>query len=104
MGPPQGFSVIKEYCKMSLKDIVEDTNTQVGRVFDLFIECLIVFSLITFSIETLPNLSQNTRFWLYVSEVITVSIFTIEYALRIIVANHKLRFLFSYYWIFANSG
>ena len=95
--PTHNFSMIAEYRLMSLKDIVEDTNTQAGRVFDLFIECLIVFSLITFSIETLPNLSENLRFWLYAFEVVTVSIFTIEYALRIIVADHKLRFLFSFY-------
>ena len=82
---------------MNLKTIVEDTETKPGRIFDLSIQGLIVFSLITFSIETLPNLSQTARFWLRTCEIVTVSIFTIEYALRLIVADNKLRFIFSFY-------
>ncbi len=82
---------------MNLKTLVEETETTSGRIFDLSIQGLIVFSLITFSIETLPNLSQTARVWLRTSEIVTVSIFTIEYALRVIVADNKLRFIFSFY-------
>lgn len=82
---------------MSLKTIVESTETKAGRIFDLSIQGLVVFSLITFSIETLPNLSQTARFWLRTCEIVTVSIFTIEYALRVTVADNKLRFIFSFY-------
>ena len=84
---------------MNLKTIVEDTDTKPGRIFDLSIQALIVFSLITFSIETLPNMSQTARFWLRTCEIVTVSIFTIEYALRIIVADNKLRLIFSFYGV-----
>ncbi len=54
-------------------------------------------SLVTFSIETLPDLSETTRYWLYLAEVLTVSIFTIEYALRILVADNRRRFITSFY-------
>lgn len=82
---------------MSLKKIVEGTDTRAGRAFDLVIEGLILLSLVGFSLETLPNLSKEARFWLYVVEVVTVAIFTIEYGLRILVADHRLRFVFSFY-------
>lgn len=82
---------------IKLKTVIEDTDSRAGRTFDLCIQALIVFSLITFSIETLPNLGTATRYWLRVCEVVTVSIFTIEYALRILVADNRLKFIFSFY-------
>lgn len=80
-----------------LKRIVEQNDTRWGRVFDLFILSLVVLSLVTFSIETLPNLSRTARHWLYVTEVITVAVFTAEYMLRLFVADQKVRFVFSFF-------
>jgi voltage-gated potassium channel len=77
---------------MNLKKTIED-----GKTFNLVIQVLILVSLISFCIETLPELSDRTGNWLYVVEVITVSIFTIEYGLRILVADNRLRFVTSFY-------
>ena len=81
----------------TLKRIIENTDTTRGRLFDLVIQSLIVLSLVTFSIETLPNLSDSTHRWLRYVEIGTVTIFTIEYVLRIVVADRKLGFIFSFY-------
>jgi voltage-gated potassium channel len=83
--------------KKKIKQIVEDTDTTAGRIFDLFIQFLIVLSLVSFSIETLPDLSASTKRILWIDEVIVVVIFTIEYLLRIFVADRKLKFIFSFY-------
>jgi voltage-gated potassium channel len=82
---------------MNLKRLIEETDTKVGRALDLFIQSLIIFSLISFSIETLPDLSEGTKRILRISETIIVAIFTIEYLLRLVVADRKLRFIFSFY-------
>jgi voltage-gated potassium channel len=82
---------------MSLKKIVEEADTRAGKTFAIFIQALIVISLVSFSIETLPDLGERTSFWLYVVEVVTVSLFTIEYGLRILVADNRLRFVTSFY-------
>ena len=82
---------------MTLEKIVEDTDTRAGRAFDLVVEALILVSLVSFSLETLPHLSKEWRFWLYVVEAVTVALFTVEYALRILVADQRLRFIFSLY-------
>ncbi len=82
---------------MILKQLVEDTDTRAGRIFDWTVQGFIVVSLISFCVETLPNLSPDTRLWLYVIEVVTVAIFTLEYCLRILVADNRLRFIFSFY-------
>lgn len=84
---------------VNLKRIIEDTRSPAGKAFDIFIQGLIVLSIITFSIETLPNISQNTRSILRLMEVTSVFIFTIEYFLRIIVADKKYKFIFSFYGI-----
>ncbi len=83
----------------ALKRIIENNDTKRGRVFDLIIQALIVLSLVTFSIETLPNLSDASRHWLRQIEIATVAIFTIEYTLRLIVADRKLGFIFSFFGI-----
>ena len=81
------------------KQVIEQNDTGLGKWFDIFIQCLILLSLITFSMETLPDLSEETRRVLRVIEVITVIIFTIEYILRIIVSDRKLKFVFSFFGI-----
>ena len=82
-----------------IKAMLEQPETPAGRRFALVIQALIVFSLISFSIETLPNLSPETRQWLRIAEIVTVAIFTIEYVLRVAVADRRLGFVFSFYGI-----
>jgi voltage-gated potassium channel len=82
-----------------LKRMVEQHDTPSGRIFDLVIQLLIVLSLIAFTIETLPDLTPGVRRALEVIEIVTVAIFTIEYLLRIFVADNKLAFVTSFFGI-----
>ena len=82
---------------MQIKQIIENNDTVPGKVFDLFIQALIILSLVSFSIETLPDLSENAKLILRITETITVIIFSIEYLLRLFVADKKLKFVFSFY-------
>jgi voltage-gated potassium channel len=82
-----------------LRRMVEENDTRRGRAFDLVIQALIVVSLVTFAVETLPDLSARAQWWLRAVEIVTVVLFTIEYLLRIVVAERKLKFIFSFYGI-----
>ncbi|PHR26133.1 MAG: voltage-gated potassium channel [Desulfotalea sp.] len=82
-----------------IKQIIERTDTKQGKVFDVSIQILIVLSLISFSVETLPDLAQDTRELLRKFEVFTVVVFTVEYLLRIIVASNRRAFCFSFFGI-----
>ena len=82
---------------MKIKRIVEETDTTPGKIFDIFIQSLIVLSLISFSIDTLPDLSENIKRLLKITEAIVVVIFTVEYLLRLFIADKKLQFVFSFY-------
>ena len=82
-----------------LKRIIEDNDTAAGRAFDWVIQVLIIISLVSFSLETLPGLSITAQRILWYIQVITVIIFTVEYFLRILVADNKLKYIFSFYGI-----
>jgi voltage-gated potassium channel len=81
---------------MDIKSIVEQSDTTAGKVFDLTIQALIVVSLVSFSIETLPDLSEGTRRLLRLIEVGTVALFTAEYLVRLVVSDRPLLFVFSW--------
>jgi voltage-gated potassium channel len=80
-----------------LKNFIENDNTKAGRYFDIFIQILIVISLVTFAFETLPDLDKGERKFLRILETVIVVVFTVEYVLRIIVSDNKLKFIFSFY-------
>ncbi|MEJ2609347.1 MAG: ion transporter [Candidatus Thiodiazotropha sp.] len=82
---------------INIKDIVERNDTRSGRAFDFFIQGLIFLSIITFSIETLPNLVAGKRELLRAVETIIVILFTLEYLIRIYVSNSKISYIFSFY-------
>jgi voltage-gated potassium channel len=82
---------------MDLKRIAEKNDTKPGKAFDICIQALIVISLVTFSLETLPDLSIESRMILRSIEITTVLIFSIEYLLRLLVADKKRKFVFSFY-------
>ena len=85
--------------KQYIKSIVEINDNKLSRYFAFFIQALILLSIITFSIETIPNLEPQTRTILQSIEVFSVVVFTIEYFLRIYVADSKPRFVFSFFGI-----
>lgn len=82
---------------MNLRKIVEENDTPAGKAFDLTVQGLIVVSLVSFTLETLPNLTPDTRSILSAVELVTVLIFTVEYLLRLLVADRKLKFVFSFF-------
>jgi voltage-gated potassium channel len=85
--------------KAYLKSIIDSDDSKLGRYFSLFIQGLIFLSILLFSVETLPDLKPETRTILYSIDVFCVIVFTIEYVLRIYVADSKPKFIFSFFGI-----
>lgn len=83
--------------KCRLQIIIEKNETRAGYIFHGVIIVFILLSLLSFSIETLPNLDDSTVKLLNYFETISVSIFTLEYVLRIYIAERKWRFVFSFF-------
>lgn len=81
----------------ALKQIIEESDTPLGKTFDLSIQAIIVLSLISFSIETLPNLPAHVVEILWAFEVFSVGVFSVEYVLRVWVAKPKRAYIFSFF-------
>ena len=75
------------------------TVSQAKKSFDSLSMLLIVFSLVCFSIETLPDLPPSVRAFLATSEAIITIMFTGEYILRIATSTKRLSYIFSFYGI-----
>lgn len=82
-----------------IKKTVDSTDHIAGKIFTSVVQVLIIVSLITFSIDTLPDLSLEVKYLLHIVEVITVGIFTVEYVLRLVISERKLKFIFSFYGV-----
>jgi voltage-gated potassium channel len=67
-----------------------------GAQMENFLQLVIVYSIITLTIETLPDLTINQRRFFEISEVVCVSIFSVEYLVRLFKSNDKLKFVFSF--------
>lgn len=82
-----------------LKQIIESSDTSAGRVFDLTIQFLIIVSLISFSVETIPGLSGIQLSVLSYIETFCVLVFTVEYISRIVVASNRIGFITSFFGV-----
>jgi voltage-gated potassium channel len=83
--------------KEAIRKMLQNTDHISGKIFIFTVQSLIIISLITFSIDTLPDLSLELKKILHIIEVLTVGIFTLEYVLRLIISERKLKFIFSFY-------
>lgn len=82
---------------MDISAVIQRNDTAPGRAFDFLVQALILFSIVTFSVGTLPNLSPGVRQLLALSELIIVVFFTLEYTARIWFSNNKLAYIFSFF-------
>ena len=84
---------------MNITEIVQHSDTTPGRIFDWAVIGLIVASISTITLDTLPDLSLAARAMIDVSEVIIVGLFILEYCLRVATATRKSGHIFSFFGI-----
>lgn len=66
-----------------------------ARVAERIIEALIIYSIVTMALETMPELSAYQRFF-QVSETVVVAIFTVEYLVRWLASKNRARYPFTF--------
>lgn len=85
--------------KEKVSKVVLERDSKAGVWFDYIVQLLIIVSIVSFTIETLPNLTKEQKSALNLIEVTCVILFSAEYVLRVILAKNKLRFIFSFFGI-----
>jgi voltage-gated potassium channel len=71
----------------------------VSKRFEILVQILIVFSIIAFAVETLPDISPALRHALEWMERICIFVFVVEYLLRLGFAEKRMKFVFSFFGV-----
>jgi len=97
---PRSYASKEKNCKGRLWDFVDAPSSSPGaQVFSIFIMALILFSVVTFCLETLPQFHQkNVEVW-FALESFCIAIFTLEFILRIASTPDKCKFMYDAYTI-----
>lgn len=89
---------IKDW-KYKLHEIIYGTHTPAGKIFDIALLVVIVYSVIVVMLESIPSFDEKFHNFLNISEWIVTILFTIEYILRIICIKSPKRYIFSFFGI-----
>jgi sigma-B regulation protein RsbU (phosphoserine phosphatase) len=79
-----------------LAQVLVESRGPYARAFENLILALVIFSIASIGVESIPGLPEWATRALHVAEIAVVAIFTFEYLLRIVAARDKFAFIFSY--------
>ncbi len=85
--------------KYKLHEVIYGTHTRAGKLFDIVLLVVIVYSVIIVMLESIPSFDSKYHRFLNFSEWVVTILFTIEYILRIICINRPRRYIFSFFGI-----
>lgn len=85
--------------KSKLHEIIYEADTPAGKLFDVVLLILIIFSVILVILESVSFIREAFAGILDQLEWIITALFTIEYVARIAVVKKPLRYIFSFYGI-----
>ncbi len=82
-----------------IQRIIWESDTRAGRAFDTVVLTVIVGGLAVEGVATLEGLSPRTGQVLFLASTAVTSLFVIEYALRLVTAPKRWRYMTSFYGI-----
>ncbi|MGI9547416.1 MAG: ion transporter [Flavobacteriaceae bacterium] len=85
--------------RTKLHEIIYGTHTRSGKLFDIILLIVIVYSVIIVMLESVPRFDDKYHKFLNISEWIVTILFTIEYIVRIICIKRPRNYIFSFFGI-----
>ncbi|MBT8281751.1 MAG: ion transporter [Muriicola sp.] len=85
--------------KSKLHEIIYGTHTPAGKMFDIVLLVVIVYSVIIVMLESDSRFDEKYHGFLNISEWIVTILFTIEYFLRIICIKSPKKYVFSFFGV-----
>ena len=82
--------------KQRLHEIIYESNTPAGKIFDVSLLLLIIASIIIVILDSSKQMHAEYGEIFYVLEWIFTIVFTIEYILRLLTIKRPLRYVFSF--------
>lgn len=85
--------------KLKLYEIIFESDTPVGKAFDIGLLACIILSVAIVLLESVQQVKVSWGVWLVASEWIFTILFTIEYMARLWVVMNKRSYIFSFFGI-----
>jgi len=85
--------------KRKIHEIIYEADTPMGKLFDIILFVIIIFSVILIMLESVKAIDAEYHEILFVLEWIVTIFFTIEYIARIISIKKPSHYIFSFYGI-----
>lgn len=85
--------------RIKLYNIIYEADTPLGKLFDVVLLVLIVFSIILVMMESVSSINIKYHDQFYIAEWVITVFFSIEYILRTITIDKPRKYIFSFYGI-----
>ncbi|WP_375324691.1 ion transporter [Flagellimonas sp. GZD32] len=85
--------------KNTLHEVIYEADTPAGKMFDIILFILIIFSVILVMLESIDDFDEHYHGTLLTLEWAVTIFFTLEYIARLISIKKPLRYVFSFYGI-----
>lgn len=83
--------------KLKIYEIIFESDTREGRLFDIILLSIIVLSVVIVLLESVQDIKSDWGNWLVGLEWFFTGIFTIEYLARLWVVLNKRKYIFSFF-------
>lgn len=85
--------------KKKLYEIIFEADTREGKIFDVIIIALILFSVFLVLLDSIASVREKYGFVIHLIEWFITGIFLLEYVLRIYVLDRPVKYILSFYGI-----
>jgi voltage-gated potassium channel len=85
--------------RYKLHEIIYGTHTPAGKLFDIILLIMILYSIIIVMLESVPRIDRNYHQFLNVSEWVVTILFTIEYILRVVCIKRPIKYVTSFFGV-----
>ncbi|MCF4100944.1 ion transporter [Gillisia sp. M10.2A] len=85
--------------RAKLYEVIYEADTPMGKLFDIVLLIVIVFSIILVMLESIAHLNAKYYEEFYIAEWAITIFFSVEYILRIITIHKPKKYIFSFYGI-----
>ena len=85
--------------RRNLHEIIYGTHTPAGKLFDIVLLIVILYSVVIVMLESVPRIDSKYHEFLNISEWIVTILFTVEYILRIVCIKRPSKYIFSFFGV-----
>lgn len=85
--------------RLRLHEVIYGTHTPAGKLFDIILLVVILYSIIIVMMESVPRFDNKFHDFFNISEWIVTILFSIEYGLRLVCIKRPSKYIFSFFGI-----